>query len=164
MLLVTERAGAGPAARNASLWDRIVARARSFTLDRELARGASPEASVRLALRAQRLTGMRERRMLAEGIRHLLDSTAGPDGTGRPAGSARPLVTVRRDQVRAAAPELEALADRLLRPAPVPARGMAQTSLLLHDGSGPVYRRGSAEDLPARVHQTVEALDALACW
>lgn len=158
MLLVTERTGTGPAARHASPWDRIVARARSFALDRELARGASPEASVRLALRAQRLTGMRERRMLALGIKRLLDSTA------RPAGSARPLVTVRRDQVRAAAPELEALAARLLSPAPVPARGMAQTSLLLHDGSGPVYRRSSAEDLPARVHQTVEALDTLACW
>jgi hypothetical protein len=158
MLLVTERAGTAPAARHPSPWDRIVARTRSFTLDRELARGTSPEASVRLALRAQRLTGTRERRMLAQGIRNLLDSTA------RPAGSARPLVTVRRDQVQAAAPELEALADRLLSPAPVPARGMAQTSLLLHDGSSPVYRRGSAEDLPARVHQAVEALDTLACW
>lgn len=161
MLLVTEQAGTGPAARHANPWDRIVARVRSFTLDHELARGASPESSVRLALRAQRLTGMRERRMLAHGIRHLLDSTGRP---ARTAGSVRPLVSVRREQVRAAAPELEALADRLLRPAPVPARGMAQISLLLHDGSGPVYRRSSAEDLPARVHQTVEALDTLACW
>ena len=66
--------------------------------------------------------------------------------------------------MRAAAPEFKALADRLLSPAPVPAHGMAQASLLLHDGSGPVYRRSSHDDLPARVHQAVEALDALAVW
>jgi hypothetical protein len=138
-----------------------MARVRSFALDRELADGASPEASVRLALRAQRLTGMRDRRMLAQGIRHLLDATV------RPAGSGRPLVAVRRDQVRAAVPEFEALADRLLSPAPVPAQGMAQASMLLQDGGSPLYQRSTAQDrrpLPALVHQAVEGLDTLAAW
>lgn len=135
-----------------------MARTHSFALDRDLARGASPEASVRLALRARRLTGIRERRMLARAIRHLLDTAS------RPAGAAVPAVSVCRDRVQAAAREFEALADRLLSPAPVPAHGMAQASMLLHDGSGPLYRRSSREDLPARVHQALESLDVLAGW
>jgi hypothetical protein len=99
--------------------------------------------------------------MLAQGIRHLLDATV------RPAGSGRPLVAVRRDQVRAAVPEFEALADRLLSPAPVPAQGMAQASMLLQDGGSPLYQRSTAQDrrpLPALVHQAVEGLDTLAAW
>jgi hypothetical protein len=157
-LLVTEQAGACPVARKAGPWDQFMSRAHSFTLDGELADGASPEGSVRLALRARRLTGMRERRLLARGIRHLLDKTM------RTAGAPRPLTPICRDRVRAATREFEALADRLLSPAPVPARGVAQVSMLLHDGRGPLYRRSNPDDLAARVHQAVQTLDVLPGW
>jgi hypothetical protein len=157
-LLVTERADTCPVPRKAGPWDQVMARTRSFTLDQELAGGASPEASVRMALRARHLTGMRERRQLARGIRHLLDKTM------RPAGAPRPLVPVCRDRVQAAAREFEALADRLMSPAPVPARGVAQVSVLLHDGCSPLYLRRNADDLAARVHQVVETLDVLPSW
>jgi hypothetical protein len=190
-MLVTEQAGTCPVARHPGLWDRIMARTCSFSLDRDLARGVSPEGSVRLALRARRLTGMRERRMFAQAIRHLLDTTTRLDSASRrDSGSrrdsasrlnsasrldgssrldrrsaqVRPPVTICRDRVQAASREFEALAARLLSPAPVPAYGMAQTSILLHDGGGPLYRRGSRDDLPARVHQAVESLDTLARW
>jgi hypothetical protein len=132
--------------------------ARAFTLDSELARGTAPEASTRLALRAQHLVQVRGRRELARGIRRVLAQAEQPDTFPRPPA---PLC---RDRVRAAAAELAALADRLLSPAPLPARGMAQARLLLTDGGGPLYRRSCGDDLRARVAEAVRSLDPLASW
>lgn len=145
MPLTTPRAGAR---------DRIMARIRYFTLDSELALGVSPGASARLALRARRLTGSRERYRLARGIESILARTASP------AGSRWPPPPVCRDRVRAAARDLDALAARLRSPGPVAARGVAQASLLLRDGRGPLYRRASREDLRARARRAAHALDA----
>lgn len=156
MLLVTEQEGTCPVPKRAGVWDRIMAHARSFALDGQLAGGASPEATVRLALRAQRLTSMRERRGLALGIAHILASAT------QPPGSHWLPIRVCRDRVQAAADDFQALAGLLLKPAPVPAQGVAQTSLLLHDGSSPLYRRSSPEDLRARIRQAVQALGSLA--
>jgi hypothetical protein len=71
---------------------------------------------------------------------------------------------VRWDRVRAAAGEFQALADRLLSPAPLPARGVAQARLLLGDGGGPLYRRTGRDDLRARVAETLQALNPLTGW
>lgn len=155
MLLVTEQEGTCPVAKRAGVWDRIMTRARSFTLDGLLAGGASPEATVRLALRAQQLTSMRERRGLALGIAHILASAT------QPPGSHWLPIQVCRDRVQAAADDFRALAGLLLKPAPVPAQGVAQTSLLLHDGGSPLYRRSSPEDLRARIRQAVQVLGSL---
>jgi hypothetical protein len=150
MLLVAERADASLSARRAGPWDRIMVRARAVALDGELARGHPPEASARLALRAQQLVRMRSRRDLADGIRRLLARAAS--------------ATVRWERVRAAAGEFQALADRLLSPAPLPARGVAQARVLLGDGAGPLYSRTSRDDLRARVAEAVRMLDPLAGW
>jgi hypothetical protein len=156
MLLVTQQEGTGPMATRPGVWDRIMTHARSFALDGQLADGASPEATVQLALRAQQLTSMRERRGLAAGIENILASVTQP-----PRSHWSP-VPVCRDRVRDAASDFQALAGKLLTPAPVPAQGVAQTSMLLHDGGGPLYRRSSPDDLRARIRQAAAALDVLA--
>jgi hypothetical protein len=158
VLLVTELPGTGPVPRNPGLWDRVMAHTKAFTLDRDLARGASPDGTVRLALRARRLTGMRERRSLARAIRHFVGQA------DHPVGKRWPPVPVCWDRVRASAAEFEFLADRLARQEPVSARGVAQVSLLLHDGGGPLYWDGSTDALAARVHQAVTALDTPGTW
>jgi hypothetical protein len=158
MLLVAEGPDIGLAATRPRLWDHLVVRARSFTLDSELARGVPPEANARLALRAQQLVGMRSRRDLAGGIRRVLADAERP-------GAARPgPVPVCQDRVRAAAAELQALAGRLLSPAPLPARGVAQARLLLSDAGGSLYRRGGPDDLGARVAAALSSLDPLSGW
>ena len=149
-LLVAQRPGAGPVARRVTPWDRVAVRLHALGLDRALARGESPEATVRLALRARQLVSMRARRDLAGGLRHAL--------------AARARDHVCRDRVRAAAAELQALADQLLTPAPLPAQGVAQASVLLQDGRGPLYRRSCRDDLRAQASRAVEALDPLASW
>jgi hypothetical protein len=158
MLLVTELPGTCPVPKAPSLWDRAMAHIRASTLDSHLARGASPDGTVRLALRAQRLTGMRERRALARAIRHNVHQAS------RPADRLRSPVPVCWERVRAAAAEFEVLAGRLASQAPVSARGVAQVSVLLHDGYGPLYSRGSSEALATRVHQAVTALDIPGTW
>jgi len=43
------------------------------------------------------------------------------------------------ERVRQSAPQLAALASRLVEPGPVPVRGVAMVSGLLADGTGPLY-------------------------
>src|SRR5579864_7474049 len=61
-----------PVARPARPWDRLMARVRASRLDSDLAGGASPDATVGLALRAQLLVGARTRRDVAEGAQRVL--------------------------------------------------------------------------------------------
>jgi hypothetical protein len=67
-------------------------------------------------------------------------------------------VPVCRERVTDSAEELGDLIRRLLGGGPVAARGVALASVLLTDGSGPLYRRASADDLRARVREAVNAL------
>src|SRR5271170_4794323 len=71
MLVLLDEAGC-PIARTARPWDRVAVRLRAFSLDRDLAAGASPDASVTLALRAQMLVRPRYRRELARSVRRVL--------------------------------------------------------------------------------------------
>ena len=73
----------------------------------------------------------------------------------------RPRVPLCRDRIRESADELEDLIRRLLADGPVAARGVALASALLSDGSGPMYHRGNADDVRARVREAVNALDPL---
>ncbi len=137
--------------------DQLRARFGARHLDADLARGAPPEASAPLALRAQQLTRPAFRRSLARSARRIL-------ADGRPGARCRPAVPVCRERVRAAAGELAEVIDRLLAPGPVPARGVAQVTVLLSDGGSPLYRRGSAEDLRARLAAAAGALSQPASW
>ena len=88
--------------------DRLLARIRAFRLDAALAAGASPDATVALALRAQLLVRMPVRRDLARTARRILAAAV------RGAAGDRLPVPVCRDRVRDCAEELEDLIRHLL--------------------------------------------------
>jgi hypothetical protein len=133
------------------LRDRVAARWRSLALDRELAAGAPPEATAALTLRARKLVGPAARAALAGGLRKALARTRRRPGVGL-------RLPVREHAVIEAADDLARLADRLVARAPVAARGVAQTCLLLSDGAGPLYDGGRG-DLGAAVRDAIAGLE-----
>jgi hypothetical protein len=151
MLLLMDKAGC-PVAGTARPWDRLLVRLHGFRLDQELADGASPEASIELALRAQLLVRPRHRRELGRTMGRLLSTAQ----QRRYAGAMR--VPVCRDRIRACEDELGELIRRLQARGPVPARGVAKAGLLLTDATGPLYRRSNRDDLRARVREAADAL------
>jgi hypothetical protein len=155
MLLLLDDGSGCPVAAKTHVWDRLWARLGARRLDADLAAGASPDASVRLALRARMLVRTSVRRDLARSTQRVLAAAAGPT-----AGPRLP-VPVCRDRVSDAAGELAEVITGLLRPGPVPARGVAKVSILLGDASGPLYHRSSGQDLRATARETAEALSPL---
>jgi hypothetical protein len=151
MLLLLDTAGC-PVVTTARPWDRLLARLRAFRLDRALADGASPEASVELALRARLLARPRHRRDLASAVSRVLATARQP-----PVASRLP-IPVCRDRVRDCENELTELIGRLQAAGPVSVRGIAKADVLLADASGPLYRRASPDDLRARVRDAADAL------
>jgi hypothetical protein len=142
-----------PTLRRVHPWDRLLVRLRAPRLDRELADGASPDRAFALAVRAHMLVNGRTRTDLALGARRILLAAA------QPADGGRLPVPVCRDRVRDSAPEFGELIGRLVGAGLVPARGIAQASILLGDAGSPLYRRASRDDLRARVRQAADALD-----
>ena len=144
-------------------WHRMLACGRAGRLDRELAAGTSPEASAVLAARAARLTSTEFRRDLAASLRRML-AASGPPVRAVPAprsgllaarAAAGPAPHVADQPGR---PRLAELASRLLEPGPVPVRGVAMVTLLLADGTGPLYREASRADLGAITERAAHAL------
>jgi len=151
MLLLLDAAGC-PMVSTARPWDWLLARLHAFRLDHALADGASPEASVELALRARLLARARYRRDLAHGVSRVLAVARQAPPAGRLA------VPVCRDRVRACEDEFTELMERLQAVGPVPVRGIAKAGLLLADASGPLYRRAAPDDLRARVRDAADGL------
>lgn len=154
VVLVTDAEDGGSVvARRARLRERMAARWRAGSLERQLARGAPPEAAAALALRAQTLIGPRARAALARRVLALVG-----DARRQPrVGSTR--IPPRLGEIAAAARELDRLAARLAAPGPVSARGVAEVRLLLADGCGPLYFRGSGVDLGAAVSRALDNLE-----
>jgi hypothetical protein len=153
-------------------WHRVAARCAAARLDRELAAGASPEVSARLAARAGQLTSAKYRRDLAASLLRLL-AAAGEPGAAEPgAGAGEPgavvLVPGRagrparlplcRARIRQSGPVLAELAGRLAEPGPVPVRGVAIVSQLLADGTGPLYHAACADDLEGSIGRALTLL------
>ena len=138
-------------------WHRVLARCAASRLDRELAAGASPESSSRLAARAVQLTSMKTRRNLAASVRRILAAAGDPAAvtmmTARPAR-----LPLARARIRQSAGPLAALAGYLTSPGPVPAQGVAMVSQLLADGAGPLYRQASVDDLGDLIDKVTRAL------
>ena len=151
MLVLLEEAGS-PVACAVRPWDRLRARLRAFRLDSDLAAGASPEASVALALRARVLARTRHRRDLAASADRVLTTAT------QPAYACRLPVPVCRDRVRDCSEDFGELIRCLRAAGPVPVRGVAKAGVLLADASGPLYHRASADDLRARVRDAADAL------
>jgi hypothetical protein len=146
-------------ARGATRTERLLAALHAGRLDHDLVAGASPEATPELALRGQALVRPQERRALARAVQRLLAEASRPAPRLFRSGS-----PIRREEVRAAAVELASLVDHLLAPAPVSARGVAHTRVLLSDGAGPLYHRGGSDDLRRHVVSAINALDPLHDW
>jgi hypothetical protein len=145
--------------REATRGERLAAHLHATRLDHALVAGASPDASAELALRGRTLVQPCERRALAKSVRRLIREAYRPVPRFSRSGS-----PIRRERVRGAARDLQALIDLLLAPAPVSARGVAHVTVLLTDGAGPLYHPGSVEDLQSEVRRAAAALDPLNDW
>lgn len=134
----------------------VVVRSRALELDRLLAAGAAPEQSPAIAGRARILTGRRSRRRLAAGLGRALRS-AGSEYRGLSAAVAPDSVAV-----LAARPVLGALERRLRDPRPIRAQGAAMLSILLTDGTSPLYRGSDPGALGSELRSAASSLDAIA--
>jgi hypothetical protein len=141
-------------------WHQILACGRAARLDRELAQGASPEASVSLATRAAQLTSTPFRHDLAVSLRRILLAARAPSSSAVPTFKMSRSVRVPLGSTRVgpSAEPLAELASRLLEPGPVPVRGVAMVTELLADGTGPLYRVTARGDLTAATARAVRAL------
>jgi hypothetical protein len=113
---------------------------RRRSLDRLLAAGGNPSWGADLGLRAQQLTRWRTRHALAQNLEHTIDDAQRPPRWSCAAPLDRPAV-------RAATPELLALAARLEAEDPPAPEGVALAEQLVVDGSSPLYAPGDERAL-----------------
>jgi hypothetical protein len=141
-------------------WHRVLARCAAARLDRELAAGTSPETSASLAARAMQLTSAKARRDLATSVQRIL-AVAGqpPAAMPVPAAAVRPArIPLSRSRISQSAGPLAHLAGCLAAPGPVSVQGVAMISRLLADGTGPLYREASGDDLGDIIENATRAL------
>jgi hypothetical protein len=135
------------------LADRVLSRVLGASLDSQLAVGCQPETALLLASRAQHIVSSRSRNTVAGGWDHLLE-VARSGQRNRPRAA-----PVRADKIAAAEPAIHELVRRLTTPLPVRAQGVAMASVLLTDGTGPVYSRSSPVTLAAALDAAIVQLD-----
>ena len=123
---------------------RVRALRRHAELDAALAQGADPWSAPELMVRASRLGSLSERREVGAGLYALV-------AAARRQRRSSPFVEIRHRVVLEQRDSLIALADRLLRPAPVEVVVVAQLALLLRESSSPVYAGGRAPEGLAEV-------------
>jgi hypothetical protein len=146
--------GVGLTERKVRVRDVWTAHLRASRLDRRLGAGEPPESDTLLAIRAQWLVRPAACRELARTLLRLLALAAVPP-------RANEMVPVSRRHVRAAAPELRGLVNRLMADGPVSVCGVARLRALLADGSGPVHHARCPDDLADRLRDVRAALDVL---
>jgi hypothetical protein len=136
---------AGPLARA-----RVILR--RSRLDRELARGADPNQSELLAIRARQLTGEHNRRQLAEGIGRLIDEA------GRPRRGLSSALPVSREEIALALPQLRQIQAMLAIDGTVYSRGVAMLNCLLTDGGSPLFTAAYRGELRDTLEAAIAAL------
>jgi hypothetical protein len=87
-----------------------------------------------------------------------LAATDPPTRPPRAVTARPPRVPLRLARITQSAPRLAALAGQLVEPGPIPVRGVAMLSQLLADGTGPLYREASRDDLGAIIEAAGRAL------
>jgi hypothetical protein len=137
-------------------WTRLNSRLRAASLDSQLANGTPAEASQLLASRAQQLVAPSARQGLARDWARLADVARRPP-SGRTARA-----SLCRRRIARAEPELHEMVALLVSQLPTPARGIAMASVLLRDGSGPLFNRRCDRDLSTTLRDVISALDPLA--
>jgi hypothetical protein len=138
--------------RRVRLRDRVEARVRVHHLDRQLADGVAPERSAALSLRARRLIEPAFTTALARRLHEIVR-----EAVMRRVPRAQ--IAVRLTAVAELAAEIDDLARSLVAPRPPAVRGVAQISVLLGEGAGPLYSSRAEEDLGAAVRRARAALE-----
>ena len=129
---------------------------KSIELDAALAGGGDPTRTPELALRAEQLADPDKRDQLAEAILRVITIA---DRHKRDAVMV-PLVPLRPWQIDANRSLLLDLAERLRDSGPHALQGVAMTSLLLEDGTGPLLFGNRPITLERAVRACLSALDA----
>jgi hypothetical protein len=134
------------------VWLRLVTWLRASALDRELAGGADPMQSDELSLRVGQLRSAKRRTRLAVGLRSAVELANHHH---------EPLVMtrLRRPEIKANQELLLALADLLRDDEPLGVQGLAMTSVLVADGSSPLYRMHARRPLSAAAFEALTALE-----
>ena len=122
-------------------------------LDEELAAGVRPDSDPLLRERAQILLSRESRLRMASGL-----DRARRQGMRPELHTAQ--VPVRTRAVRDARPALEKLAYRMRGHLPISPQGAAKTSILLTNGSGPLYNPAGNPDLKTAALRALAALEA----
>jgi hypothetical protein len=118
-----------------------------------LAAGVDPLASDELSLRARQLQSAKSRARLACGLRGAVNLSRRPFDPLAP-----PPSLIRRSEVHANTDLLLELADRVTATA-VSTEGLARTSLLIADGSSPMYRGYGGRALRVAAFEALVALE-----
>ena len=134
-------------------WTRFAARIQADSLDRQLARGRSPESGWLLAARAYQLVTPANRHGVALAWSQVLTQAR------RPPVMRNPRVRMNQAAIIAGDREIHELIDTLLAARPTPARGMAMATVLLTDGTGPLYNPRRATDLGSAITHAIAELD-----
>jgi hypothetical protein len=137
-------------------WDRLLARVRAPSLDRQLVAGCPPGSSRALAIRARQIVSPAGRRGLAQGWEHVLDLAREPLV---PRTTRGPLC---RGRIAAAERDVQEMLAVLTGALPVAARGATMASVLLSDGTGPLHNHRSPLDLGAAVREATRQMDPFA--
>ena len=132
--------------------DRVLARVRARALDRALASGIPTDTTTALWLRARALTRPWVARELGQQLCRIVQEAHEP----RRMPGMR--VTPARERVLAAEDDLRVLARRLQSGEVVAPHGIAKVRLLLSDGTGPLFYRGSAMNLSDVIREATSAL------
>jgi hypothetical protein len=139
------------AGRETGLRARLRFRLQGRRLDQELACGKDPSSSEALELRARHLLSEKVRTRLADGL-----ATAVLRASSPPVFSSK--APINRRGVRAAGPQILALAAELRENTNSDPRGIALTERLLTDAASPLYSRASDQELLTSVREASLAL------
>jgi hypothetical protein len=139
--------------RRPSLPAGLLAWWQAAELDRLLATGATPAGTAALAARANRITGRRSRRQIADGLARARRSAR----DRAPGWSAA--IQPHKEEILAARVVLNALDRRLRASEPVSARGMAMLRTLLTDGGSALYAPMARGALGSELRAVAAALE-----
>jgi hypothetical protein len=155
LLMATSHEPLRITARRRRPWDRLLAQSRSLTLDAQLADGYAPDDDRLRLVRAEALTSLRGRAEIAKQWESVLERCA------RPSDAGRLRIPLQYQQIRAAESGISRLIGTLRSGLAINAQGAAMASLLLTDGTGPLYNPARSEDLRAWVGAAVDHLDPI---
>ena len=142
-----------PARRRPTLAARIRTRWTRKRLDEQLARGADPDKSAQLMLRAAQLRSRSERSRLANALVDTLGDARAPN-----LGAFRMKTRRQHAVIREYADDVLAVVGRLRDDRPVETRGVAIAARLVDDGASPLHRN-DGQDLQHEIRAARFALD-----